>query len=99
VTRHDLSWLIGDLVADIATLTTTSILSRHTKSPVRKTQRICSSIRAIETSDHSWPFPAVQAIKSTRGCPTATCDCQFNRSMQHFIGTTLLRENVFESNE
>jgi hypothetical protein len=22
----------------------------------------------------SWPIPAVQAMKSIRGCPTATCD-------------------------
>jgi hypothetical protein len=29
---------------------------------------------ATASNDDTWPFPAAQAMKFTRGCPTAACD-------------------------
>ena len=35
----------------------------------------------MSTSGRSWPFLAVLVMKSTRGCPTATCDPQASFAM------------------
>ena len=38
-------------------------------------------------------------LSGSLGLEGPRSNCRFNRSMQHFVGTTLLRENVFESKE
>jgi hypothetical protein len=46
--------------------------------------------RASALNDRTWPFLAVQVMKSTHGCPTAACDP--NRPFALGMRTSALRE-------
>ncbi len=44
------------------------------KGPLDDCFQYYAAVRQRWGNDRRWPIPAVQAMKSTRGCPTATCD-------------------------
>ncbi len=63
----------------------------------------CAAYGLATGYDGSWPIPAVPVMKSTRGCPTATCDpkvsftmapteCLDSAHKRTFLTAALLRE-------